>query len=290
MTSISNCLRTPPDPSDENLASPPVVSSSSRRKSGKSKKTTLGSDFPSAIMQLLTGLDDASAGPVLLNRRTRPPSSRKTKTSANKNVEKQERPAGGQSGQNTKQDDMSDMSGSEAPPRNYNEDDDMDDDPFESSFLGRHEGPSGMSSTLHALSGTVSGTSSRLRILLEQLRQKDDPSIQLIALTELSELLLVSTEDNLAGHFSPDTYVKELVFLMQANDFGEENAEMMLLACRCIANMMEALPASTVTVVYSGAVPVLLSKLLEISYMDLAEQALIVSFLATTLALEVQSD
>ncbi len=42
--SISDRLRTLPDPSDENLPSPPAVSSSSRRKSGKSKKATPGSD------------------------------------------------------------------------------------------------------------------------------------------------------------------------------------------------------------------------------------------------------
>ena len=42
--SLSNCLRTPPDPAEENLPSLPVVSSSSRRKSGKSKKASPGSD------------------------------------------------------------------------------------------------------------------------------------------------------------------------------------------------------------------------------------------------------
>ena len=56
----------------------------------------------------------------------------------------------------------------------------------------------------------LSGVSQRLRGLLDRMRQKD-PTEQLLALTELSELLLVSTEDNLAGHFSPDAYVKELV-------------------------------------------------------------------------------
>lgn len=173
--------------------------------------------------------------------------------------------------------DGTDDSGDDEPPHDYDDDDGLDEDPFESSFLGRHGGSAGMSSTLRALSGMMSGMTSRFRGLLENLRQKEDPSIQLIALQELSEILLVSTEDNLAGHFSPDSYVKELVPLMQPSDFGEENPEMMLVACRCIANMMEALPASTASVVYGGAVPVLLSKLLEIQYMDLAEQALIVS-------------
>lgn len=120
----------------------------------------------------------------------------------------------------------------------------------------------------------MSGMSSRLREILSNLKQKEDPSMQLIALQELSEILLVSTEDNLSGHFSPDAFVKELVTLMQPSDFGEENPEMMLLACRCIANLMEALPASTANVVYGGAVPILCQKLLEIHYIDLAEQAL----------------
>lgn len=158
------------------------------------------------------------------------------------------------------------------PPR-YDEDDD-DEDPFGSGFLGRPGGPSGLSNTLRALSGMMSGMSSRLRNILENLRQKDDPSVQLIALQELSEILLVSTEDNLTGHFPPDQYVKELVSLMQPNDFGDENPEIMLLACRCIANLMEALPAATANVVYGGAVPILCQKLLEIHFIDLAEQAL----------------
>jgi len=154
----------------------------------------------------------------------------------------------------------------------YDRDD--DDDPF--GGFGGPGGPvHGLSSTLRALTGMVSGMSSRLREILSNLRQKDDQTIQLIALQELSEILLVSNEDNLSGHFSPDSFVKELVLLMQPNEVtGEENPEIMLLACRSLANLMEALPASTANVVYGGAVPVLCQKLLEISFIDLAEQAL----------------
>ncbi|KAI1100613.1 HECT-domain-containing protein [Jackrogersella minutella] len=159
-----------------------------------------------------------------------------------------------------------------------NDDDDedthrhYDDDPF-----GGFGGPpgSGLSSTLRALTGMMSGISSRLRDILHNLRQKEDPTIQLVALQELAEILLVSNEDNLQGHFSPDAFVKELVTLMQPNEItGEENSEIMLLACRCLANLMEALPASAANVVYGGAVPILCQKLLEIHYIDLAEQAL----------------
>ena len=154
--------------------------------------------------------------------------------------------------------------------------DDDDEDPF-GGFGGPGGPPHGLSTTLRALSGMMSGVSSRLREILNNLKQRDDPSMQLIALQELSEILLVSTEDNLSGHFSPDQFVKELVGLMQPSEFGEENPEMMLLACRCLANLMEALPASTANVVYGGAVPVLCQKLLEIHFIDLAEQALSVS-------------
>lgn len=154
----------------------------------------------------------------------------------------------------------------EEPHRHY------DDDPF--GGFGGHPG-SGLSSTLRALTGMVSGMSSTLRTILHNLRQKGDPSVQLVALQELAQILLVSNEDNLSGHFSPDAFVKELVALMQPNELtGDENSEIMLLACRCLANLMEALPASAANVVYGGAVPILCQKLLEIHYIDLAEQSL----------------
>jgi E3 ubiquitin-protein ligase TRIP12 len=160
----------------------------------------------------------------------------------------------------------------EGPGGRYDEDDDDDDDdPFASGFLSRN--PHSLAA-LRQLTGMMTGTTQRLRGILEQLKSPD-MSMQLIALQELSEVLLISTEDNLAGHFAPDLYVKELVKLMQPNEFtGEENPEVMLLACRCLANLMEALPASTANVVYGGAVPVLCSKLLEIGFIDLAEQCL----------------
>jgi E3 ubiquitin-protein ligase TRIP12 len=164
--------------------------------------------------------------------------------------------------------------------REYDGGEEDDDDPF-GGFGGPGGPPHGLSSTLRALSGMMSGVSTRLRDILNNLKQKEDPSMQLIALQELSEILLVSTEDNLSGHFSPDGFIKELVTLMQPSEFGEENPEMMLLACRCLANLMEALPASTANVVYGGAVPILCAKLLEIHFIDLAEQALSVSLSGT---------
>ncbi|KAJ4349662.1 Ubiquitin fusion degradation protein 4 [Didymosphaeria variabile] len=171
--------------------------------------------------------------------------------------------------------DTSDGSNADGQEGRYDDDDDDDDDdPFGSSFLGRH--PGGLSALRHltGMAHLMSSTNNRLRGILEQL-QSQDSTIQLIALQDLSEVLLISTEDNLAGHFSPDAYVKELVKLLQPNEFtGEENPDLMLLACRCLANLMEALPQATANVVYGGVVPILCSKLLEIQFIDLAEQCL----------------
>ncbi|KKY39729.1 putative ubiquitin-protein ligase [Diaporthe ampelina] len=149
--------------------------------------------------------------------------------------------------------------------------DEHDDDDVFGGFGGP---PGGLHSSLALLTGMMSGMGSRLRELLANLRQKDDPSLHLIALNELSELLLVSNEDNLQGHFSADSFVRELVALMKPDDFMEANPEIMLLACRCLANLMEALPSSVTNVVYAGAVPVLCEKLRDIQFIDLAEQAL----------------
>ncbi|KKA29263.1 hypothetical protein TD95_004292 [Thielaviopsis punctulata] len=141
--------------------------------------------------------------------------------------------------------------------------DDEDEDPFS------EYGTSHISDTLRAFHGMMHGMPSRMRSILESLRS-GDVNIQYTALQDLSEILLVSTEDNLQGQISTDLLVKELLNLMQP----ENTPEIMLVACRCLANLMEALPTSVGNVVYLGAVPILCSKLLEISFIDVAEQSL----------------
>ncbi|KAI3483138.1 hypothetical protein L1887_53918 [Cichorium endivia] len=54
----------------------------------------------------------------------------------------------------------------------------------------------------------------------------------------------------------------------------EDSGEKMLLACRCLANLIEAMPYAAHGVVSHGAIPVLTSKLMEITFIDLAEQVL----------------
>ncbi|KAG0237129.1 Ubiquitin fusion degradation protein 4 [Actinomortierella wolfii] len=147
------------------------------------------------------------------------------------------------------------------------EEEDEDDD-------YNHSSGDGLFSSGGAMSGMVSGVSSRLKSILTNLRAYEDPTMQLIALQDLAVLLSVSTEDTLAGYISCDAFVKELVRLMRGEDDGGDNPEMMLLACRCLSNLMEAMPTALGSVVYGGAIPVLCSKLLEIQYIDVAEQSL----------------
>lgn len=249
----------------------PVAEKSSRRGKGGRKSSSQGDC--SQHDPLPSPLADLAAGTPSTSRR----SSRKS-TKTDEDATMQDAP------ENKSEDEprtpgdehTSDDGNNAAAGTRYDEDDDDedddDDDPFTSGFLGRN--PHHSLSALRQLTGLMSGTAQRLRGILEQMKSPD-VSLQLIALQDLSEVLLMASEDMLAGHFSPDAYVKELVKLMQPNDFtGEENPEVMLLACRCLANLMEALPAATANVVYGGAVPVLCSKLLEIDFIDLAEQCL----------------
>ncbi|KAH7913854.1 hypothetical protein BJ138DRAFT_1177757 [Hygrophoropsis aurantiaca] len=154
--------------------------------------------------------------------------------------------------------------------------------------------------------------SGRLKTMLNNIKSTASPTTRLVTLQELSELLSISTEDTLAGSFQVEQFVKELVKILggrgnneNENDDdddggedmdeqdpdaalaaalamstggstyqGDDNLEAQVLACRCLANLMEALPGVAHTVVYHGAIPVLCSKLIEISYIDLAEQTL----------------
>lgn len=144
-----------------------------------------------------------------------------------------------------------------------------------SNFLGRG-GHASLSQARALLGGLMPhpGTAAKLRGLLQNIRSHDDPGMQVLAMEELAELLLVSNEDNLNGQFVPDQFVKELVLIMRGGEFGTSSLEMMELACRCIANLLEALPQATHSVVTGGAIPVLCEKLTNMEYMEQAEQAM----------------
>ncbi|KAK3805542.1 MAG: putative ubiquitin-protein ligase Ufd4 [Benniella sp.] len=155
------------------------------------------------------------------------------------------------------------------------DEEDDDDEEDEEDYEGhRNADQDGLFSSGVSMSSMVSGMSSRLKSILANLRAYEDPSLQLIALQDLAVLLSVSTEDTLSGYISLDTFIKELVALLRGTGDGDDNPDIMLLACRCLSNLMEAMPHSVGNVFYGGAIPVLCSKLIEIHYIDLAEQSL----------------
>ncbi|TPX66631.1 hypothetical protein SpCBS45565_g04341 [Spizellomyces sp. 'palustris'] len=232
----------------------------------------------------------------------------------------------GRSQKSTSPDLSSSASHTEEPGRSddhYHESDDPsydDDDDMDAEF-GRDDvsGPTVHRSNLSSLFGFggisiggsgAMGGSSRFSNMLRQLKQKNDPTMQMVALQELSEVLSMATEDmfigngshNLAG-FNTNEFVKALVDILKGpadmgGAFGADfplevldelgmtaselgfgggmgpNPELMLLACRCLSNLIEAHPSSTMHVLQHGAVQVLVGKLMEVEYIDLAEQVL----------------
>ena len=192
-------------------------------------------------------------------------------------------------------------------------DDDDDDEDAERDFasslggIGNEASAMSIFGDYRQLGFYMSGISGRLKTMLNNIKPTADPTTRLVTLQELSELLSISTEDTLAGSFQVEAFIRELVRILggTGNDEdegddddageqdedaalaaalalsagggayqGDENLEAQVLACRCLANLMEALPGVAHTVVYHGAIPVLCSKLIEISYIDLAEQTL----------------
>uniref|UniRef100_A0A7S3VMY1 HECT-type E3 ubiquitin transferase n=1 Tax=Dunaliella tertiolecta TaxID=3047 RepID=A0A7S3VMY1_DUNTE len=115
--------------------------------------------------------------------------------------------------------------------------------------------------------GMASG--SRFKAILSSLRQADDESAQVGALTELCEVLSISSEDTLAS-FPIESSVPMLVQCLSA----DHNPDMMLLAARALTFMADVLPVSCGAIVRHGAVPAFCQRLLTIEYIDLAEQSL----------------
>ncbi|KIY98523.1 E3 ubiquitin-protein ligase TRIP12, partial [Monoraphidium neglectum] len=113
-------------------------------------------------------------------------------------------------------------------------------------------------------------TGSRIKGILSGLRQFEDEGAQLSALTELSELLSISQEESLAATMPVEQVVPLLVQLLGM----EHNPDIMLLAARCLTFMADVMPTSCSSIVRHGAVQAFCARLLNIEYIDLAEQSL----------------
>lgn len=163
----------------------------------------------------------------------------------------------------------------------------MLDDDFDTDALHGHLGLNLQS--LHSLLG---GASRPFQDKLRQLRAAaHEPAMRLVALQELADALSVATEDVFMGAFPLDALVRELLWtlggpepeghtlsdmdgdeLAAALAASGDDGEAQMYACRSLAYMIEALPESSNCMVRRGVVPLLVQKLREITFIDLAEQ------------------
>uniref|UniRef100_A0A453MP02 HECT-type E3 ubiquitin transferase n=1 Tax=Aegilops tauschii subsp. strangulata TaxID=200361 RepID=A0A453MP02_AEGTS len=124
-----------------------------------------------------------------------------------------------------------------------------------------------------AAAAASSTTSAQLKRILAGLQAEGDESRQLGSLMQLCEMLSIGTEDSLAA-FPIDAFVPLLVGLLREEDGPGASPEVMLLAARALANLVDVLPSACSSVVHYGAIPCFCARLLTIEYMDLAEQSL----------------
>ena len=143
------------------------------------------------------------------------------------------------------------------------------------------------------------GMANQFREILTHLKQKDNQMMQMVALQELAEILSITTEEIFMAQGGPramglevDEYVKALLEILKGGSNADfdippelmEDAmgslaaspELILLSCRCLANLIEALPTSSIYVIQNKGIEALMEKLMNIEYIDLAEQVLTV--------------
>ncbi|CCH44018.1 putative E3 ubiquitin-protein ligase TRIP12 [Wickerhamomyces ciferrii] len=125
------------------------------------------------------------------------------------------------------------------------------------------------------LFGGLGGQSqaSQIRGLIEGLKNRDDSFLVLETLSELSERLLMMNAPMAEREIPSFQLAEAIVDVLNEPSFMEE-LELQLVACRCLYNFLEVNPDYIHAAVSNGAIEALQSKLLEISYIDLAEQAL----------------
>lgn len=119
-----------------------------------------------------------------------------------------------------------------------------------------------------AMGGIGSGSSARIKSIITNIRSKDEDS-QVSGLTELCEYISISTEDALIS-FPTDQVVPLLIGFLGA----EHNPNLMLLAAQALTFLADIFPPACASIIRHGAVPAFCTRLLNIEYIDLAEQSL----------------
>ncbi|KAK6464352.1 ubiquitin--protein ligase [Scheffersomyces coipomensis] len=121
--------------------------------------------------------------------------------------------------------------------------------------------------------GTMQRDTQEMEALINNLNQRDDTYIILETLNELSERLLMMNGITAERLIPANKLAKSLVNLMVDPALSDE-LELHLVACRCLYNFLEVNQDFIHEALNSHAIEALCGKLLEISYIDLTEQAL----------------
>lgn len=117
----------------------------------------------------------------------------------------------------------------------------------------------------------IGPTDNRITQLVNALHTQDDPFLVLETLNEISTALLMM--NSIVSERAVSTFNTTKI-LIEILDRFPEDMEIQLVACRCIYNLAEINFYSMEEIVSAGAVEKLNSMMSDISYMELAEQAL----------------
>jgi E3 ubiquitin-protein ligase TRIP12 len=105
--------------------------------------------------------------------------------------------------------------------------------------------------------------------IMRGLSDSADEGQQLESVSELCNFFSIGTEQSLSSSHV-ERYVPQLIALLNK----EHNYDLMILSARALTHMIDVFPGSGSYVIRDGAAPVLASKLLNIEYIDLAEQCI----------------
>lgn len=122
--------------------------------------------------------------------------------------------------------------------------------------------------------------------------QHNDPQAQLEALQSLSDVFILASEEQYQrgapGYINSLEFTKALINIIKLtnkDEFGVSQSpavefglapDLIMLSCRCIGNLIETNPNTVSYVVQNGGTQAIISKLMEIEYIDLAEEILTV--------------
>lgn len=140
------------------------------------------------------------------------------------------------------------------------------------SYNSDHIAAQATSSDMFGFVETTSLSPSRAQEILEGIQNDQNEGEQLQCTMELCSFLSLSTEDSvrvLTASMQP--LINGLVHLLRDK---EHNPEIMLLSVRSLTHLLDVLPSVTGTALEAGIVPVLCEKLLNMQFIDLAEQSI----------------